>query len=102
MRKSVPLGLLLGLLLATPALLPACGGSDPAPATADLANFDRDMLEPFGAVCTVNEECTSKVCFIGGNRSYCSMHCTTATATTDCPNPPTTGMCNMQGFCKAP
>jgi hypothetical protein len=30
----------------------------------------------------------------------CTKTCTAATATTDCPNPPTDGQCNNNGYCK--
>lgn len=56
--------------------------------------------KPFGDPCTTNSNCASNVCFTGGISSYCSLHCTGATAATDCPNPPTSGMCNGMGFCK--
>jgi hypothetical protein len=54
----------------------------------------------FGVTCAANSECTSNMCFMGGMGSYCSMHCTAATQATDCPNPPTSGMCNGMGYCK--
>ncbi len=88
--------------LATVALtlaMAACGGSTP-PATPDLAGVGSDMLKPFGATCASNAECASNVCFVGGMRSFCSFHCTMATQATDCPVPPTSGACNMQGYCK--
>ncbi len=59
-----------------------------------------DAGAAFGAVCTGNGDCSSNACFIGGMGSYCSLHCTTATAATDCPVPPTSGVCNNQGYCK--
>ncbi len=59
-----------------------------------------DALAPFGSVCAANEQCASGVCFVGGNRSFCSLRCTAATQATDCPVPPTSGACNMQGYCK--
>lgn len=51
----------------------------------------------FGAACTKDADCQSNACFIGGMASYCSIHCTT---NADCPNPPTSGVCNVQKFCK--
>jgi hypothetical protein len=74
------------------------GGTDGAPAPEP----DGGTTTPgaFGAVCTTNTDCASNVCFVGGLGSYCSMHCTTATAATDCPVPPTSGTCNLQGYCK--
>jgi len=64
------------------------------------AGSDMAGLKPFGAPCTANTQCASDVCFIGGMQSFCSLHCTQATAAKDCPVPPTTGVCNNQGFCK--
>jgi hypothetical protein len=61
---------------------------------------DDGGLLPFGAPCADKSECASGVCFIGGNRTFCSLHCTTATQAADCPVPPTSGTCNMQGYCK--
>lgn len=57
-------------------------------------------LLPFGAPCATNSQCASNLCFIGGNRTFCSIHCTAATAATDCPVPPTSGVCNTMGYCK--
>jgi hypothetical protein len=65
-------------------------------ATSDAAK------QAFGANCTDNAQCESNVCFKGGSRAFCSMRCTAASAATDCPNPPTAGTCNNQGYCKAP
>lgn len=70
------------------------GGGDMA-SGGDMAG-----LKPFGQPCTANTQCASDVCFIGGMQSFCSFHCTQATAATDCPVPPTTGVCNNQGYCK--
>lgn len=55
---------------------------------------------PFGATCSANAQCATNVCFMGGMKSFCSMRCTQATAAKDCPVPPTTGVCNNQGYCK--
>lgn len=77
--------------------------------TADTGNgmdsaqqMDTGGLKPFGATCGGNGECASGACFMGGMGSYCSLHCTSGTAATDCPVPPTSGMCNGMGFCKKP
>jgi len=54
----------------------------------------------YGADCTKDTDCTDPVynaCFLGGSRSFCTKHCTGAA---DCPNPPTSGTCNKQSFCK--
>ncbi|HEX8952580.1 MAG TPA: hypothetical protein VF997_13530 [Polyangia bacterium] len=69
-------------------------------AGGDMASSDMAGLKPFGAPCTANAQCATMVCFIGGMQSFCSYHCTQATAAKDCPVPPTTGVCNNQGYCK--
>jgi hypothetical protein len=56
-------------------------------------------LLPFGAPCTMNAQCESNVCFIGGMQSYCSLRCTSGA---QCPVPPTSGICNMMGYCRKP
>jgi hypothetical protein len=90
-------------VLAISVVLAGCGGSMPPP-TIDGGSDDGGGgdagLKPFGVPCADNSECESNVCFIGGNRTFCSLHCTSATQATDCPVPPTSGMCNMQGYCK--
>jgi hypothetical protein len=68
--------------------------------STDSAPQMDSALKPFGATCAGNGECTSNVCFMGGMGSYCSLHCTQATAATDCPVPPTSGQCNGMMFCK--
>jgi hypothetical protein len=52
----------------------------------------------FGASCEGGSDCDSGVCFSGGMRSFCSSLCE---AGTDCPVPPTLGICNMRGYCKS-
>lgn len=92
--------LVLLMLLAAPIVAVGCGGSTPPPMDdGDGGDGDGDLL-PFGQPCSANSQCESNLCFIGGNRTFCSLHCTMATAATDCPVPPTSGTCNMQGFCK--
>ena len=94
--------LLLLLLLAGLGTAAGCGGSMPPP-TQELDTADGGSdggLLPFGQPCSANAQCESNVCFVGGNRTFCSLHCTMATAATDCPVPPTSGTCNMQGYCK--
>jgi hypothetical protein len=86
------------LLLASLMLL-GCGGSTP-PAPPDLAGMTDMQLLPFGAACTMDAQCASGACFVGGNQTFCSLHCTAATQATDCPVPPTSGVCNMKGYCK--
>jgi hypothetical protein len=70
------------------------GGGDMA-SSSDMA-----ALLPFGATCASDAQCASNVCFMGGMQSFCSFHCTQATAAHDCPVPPTSGICNNQGYCK--
>lgn len=86
--------------------LAGCGGDPNAPvadAAIDSGPADTDGgLLPFGATCQSGAECQSGVCFIGGNQSFCSLHCTAATVAIDCPVPPTSGICNKQGYCKHP
>ena len=64
------------------------------------AGTDGPVSHAFGADCTGPSDCDSMVCFIGGSRSFCSLHCDAAAAGADCPMPPTTGACNMKGYCK--
>ena len=92
MRQLTLLAIALALTLS------ACGGTMPPPMD-DMGNSDGGGLA-FGQPCAANSDCASNVCFIGGNRTFCSLHCTMATAATDCPVPPTSGACNMQGYCK--
>ena len=89
-------------VLAISLALAGCGGSMPPPTIdggEDGGGGDGGLL-PFGSPCANNSECESNLCFIGGNRTFCSLHCTAATQATDCPVPPTSGTCNMQGYCK--
>ena len=80
-----------------------CGGDLPPIGASDLGGGDAasDLsLLPFGAPCMVNSQCQSNLCFVGGMQTFCSLPCTMATAAQDCPVPPTSGTCNMKGFCK--
>lgn len=81
-----------------------CGGTqlplDGADMTPTSDAGSDGGLKPFGAMCASGSECESGICFIGGNRSFCSLRCTPATQAADCPKPPTSGTCNMQGYCK--
>jgi hypothetical protein len=82
---------LLGLFLAgCSSTLAPLGGRD--------LESDSGLL-PFGATCTMDAECATGHCF-SGSVSFCTMPCTPATVTTDCPVPPTSGICNMKGFCR--
>jgi len=56
----------------------------------------------FGEQCNGDAECASKACFMGGQGSYCSIRCTKNGQNDpgECPNPPSSGLCNNQGYCK--
>jgi hypothetical protein len=90
--------LLIVLAIALAAV--GCGGVMPPPSDGGSDGGGDGGLFPFGAPCADKSECASNVCFIGGNRTFCSLVCTVATQATDCPVPPTSGLCNMQGYCK--
>jgi hypothetical protein len=94
------LRILSSMTLALTLAIVGCGGTTPPTDVVDMAGATDAALKPFGQPCAANEECESNICFIGGNRTFCSIHCTMATAATDCPVPPTSGTCNMQGYCK--
>lgn len=94
---AIPAALLL-LLLA-----PACQRKTNAtPEGTKAPSSAPKTLLPFGATCTTNADCRSNACFVGGSAQFCSIVCAQATAATDCPVPPTSGMCNKHGFCKKP
>jgi len=76
-----------------------CTGKIPVPEAVDAGPDSGPILEGFGMACSKDDDCPSKACFAGGMRSFCSYKCASAA---DCPNPPTAGVCNMRGFCKAP
>jgi hypothetical protein len=59
-------------------------------------SFDSSAGE-FGASCEGGSDCDSGVCFVGAKISFCSMYCDSGA---QCPNPPTSGTCNMLGYCK--
>lgn len=85
--------------------LPSADLSAPATSSADMVTSDEDaatddMLLAIGQPCTVDAQCQTNVCFVGGMRSFCTLRCTAATQAQDCPVPQTSGLCNMQGFCK--
>ena len=75
----------------------------PAPAVdaAPEASAESGAKKEFLAPCTSAEECASGLCqLFPAKGSFCTNHCTAATASVDCP-PPSPG-CNPQGVCKAP
>lgn len=57
------------------------------------------LLDTGAQGCSKDEECRSGVCFLGNAQHFCTLKCTTDTATTVC-EAPLTGTCNKQGFCK--
>jgi hypothetical protein len=66
---------------------------------ADLAMSIPDGGWQFGHSCNADSECATGTCFMGAMH-FCTMPCTPATQATDCPSPPTSGMCNLKGYCK--
>jgi hypothetical protein len=90
-------------------LLGGCHGTLP-PLDGELAAGDGgeamdmgpnpDALGQFGDNCSLDSDCATGHCFLGNARHFCTMPCTPATQMADCPSPPTSGMCNMRGFCK--
>ena len=75
-----------------------CGGGG----SNDMSDVDAgsDALKPFGASCDSDKECSTGLCFVGGMKTFCTMRCMPQTVMTDCPMPPTSGVCNNFGFCK--
>ena len=69
----------------------------PAPGGNDAGGSDAGNGRQFGAPCDAGSHCDSNICFVGGNQAFCSQRCD---AGSDCPSPPTTGQCNVQGYCK--
>jgi len=78
------------MLLCAIALVAACGGM-PAPG-----------MKAFGEDCTADADCASGACrdFQMMTVKKCTKTCTAATQANDCPNPPSQGTCNMQGYCR--
>jgi hypothetical protein len=77
------------MLLCAIALLAACGGG-----TAGMKAFGED--------CMADGDCASGACreFQMMTVKKCTKSCTVATQANDCPNPPSQGTCNNQGFCR--
>lgn len=98
-RAPIGLGAKRALLIGI-VLFVGCGGTYGPGDMVESGNGGDGGRAPFGVVCTASSQCASNACFVGGNRSFCSLHCTAATQATDCPVPPTSGLCNMQGYCK--
>jgi hypothetical protein len=113
LRSRWTLALLPSLAIAAACSSESTGPSGDAGASTDSAQSGNDgglhdgglvvvdaAPGTFGATCTSDSDCTDPVynkCFIGGQQSFCSKPCSTAS---DCPNPPTSGVCNMKGLCK--
>lgn len=61
-------------------------------------------VKAFGDLCTVDGDCQSGMCrqFVMGTVHRCTKACDPATATTDCPNPPSAGSCTnaVPAYCK--
>jgi hypothetical protein len=72
-------------------LAAGCGGSG-----------EMMQKKAFGDTCATDAECESNLCrsFQMMTINKCTKSCTLATQTTDCPNPPSMGMCNNQGVCR--
>jgi hypothetical protein len=90
------------------------GGGDLARmgSSTDMANHSVDMASTdltsaggtlaFGADCNLDADCMSGMCrqFQMGAIHKCTQPCTPATQATDCPNPPSTGTCTNNNYCK--
>src|SRR5262249_22284258 len=87
--------LILGITLAV-----ACGGSDPAPPTVDMAGGSG--TKRFGEVCTGAADCESPLLcesFAMHTIMRCTKMCTVATQATDCPAP-SAGTCTPNNYCR--
>jgi hypothetical protein len=71
------------------------------PPAGDLAGTPAGA-KPFGATCTVDGDCASGMCrgFVMQTILRCTQPCTIATQATDCPSPPSAGVCTNMGYCK--
>jgi hypothetical protein len=76
-------------------------GSSGTSGSSGDAGGDSGLL-PLLAVCSADAQCQSDACFMGGQGSYCSLHCTQANTATVCVAPEFNGVCNGQGYCKKP
>jgi hypothetical protein len=93
-RYLAPLaGIVLGLL--------AAGCSDEGEPSPTIGASSGSLTKKKAAEtgCTDNADCESQVCFKGNNQSFCTVSCTTETASQICVAP-FTGSCNKQGYCK--
>jgi hypothetical protein len=98
----------LGALLSV-SLFAACNPDEGAPDPAGIkSSFSSNAAcadggggpQPNGAVgCNVPTDCQSGTCFLGMMQHFCTIPCSTDTATQVCVAP-LTGTCNKQGFCK--
>lgn len=69
----------------------------PAPASSKTSALTAGDGGAFGAPCSADTDCASGTCFVGNQASYCSTHCS---KDSDCPSPPSTGVCSKRGYCK--
>jgi hypothetical protein len=108
--------LVLSLLLGVAVV--GCGSDDTSSSTVDMtmsmSSMDMTVHDlstvscndmgtlQFGDTCATDCDCQSSMCrqFSMGATHRCTKPCTTATAATDCPMPPSTGMCTPNNYCK--
>ena len=108
--------LVLSLLLGVAVV--GCGSDDTSSSAVDMnmSMSSTDMVvrdlamvscndmgtKQLGETCTTDCDCQSSMCrqFAMGTTHLCTKPCTTATAATDCPMPPSTGMCTPNLYCK--
>jgi hypothetical protein len=106
--------LIISLLVGLGAV--GCGSDDTAASGGDMSAVSKDMMthdlslamcgdlgtKHFGETCSGDCDCDTGMCrqFQMGATHLCTKPCTTATQTADCPNPPSTGMCTPNLYCK--
>lgn len=78
---------------------------DGGAAMGDLAGVTPTGTKQFGDLCTTDGptgDCASGMCkpFAQGTVQRCTKPCTVATQATDCPNPPSSGTCTNNNYCK--
>jgi len=87
-RFVLPIDRMKALLLVTGIAL-ALASTSTAPAD--------NKGKSFGAACESDSDCASNVCSKGKRHKYCSVRCK---VDSDCPKPPSVGICNDRGYCK--
>ena len=103
-------GLGLGVTGCSDDTTSAAGGGDMSVVVLDMATHG-DLAtaicvdagpKVFGDTCTTDCECDTSMCrqFQMGAVHLCTKPCTVATQATDCANPPSTGQCTNNGYCK--